>query len=137
MKRVLVLATALGLVLAACSEKDKQALSSPCGPAPTTLANVPAAARAFPAASGFRVTAVHQRGPSTVIDGFVDTDFDVVFTGFQAALKAAPAGFQVTHTEKDVADAEVNFSGHNTTGQVKLAEECAGRTSVTITIRPA
>jgi hypothetical protein len=43
----------------------------------------------------------------------------------------------VTKSEHEEDDAEVNFAGHGSTGRVKLEVECAGRTGVTLTIRPA
>jgi hypothetical protein len=50
-----------------------------------------------------------------------------------ATLSAAGCGGGGEHEEDD---AEVNFEGHSTTGQVKLEVECTDRTSVGLTIRP-
>ncbi len=50
--------------------------------------------------------------------------------------KFGSGGFKVDKSERDPHDAEVNFSGDKVTGQVRLSEECQGRTSVTVTIRP-
>ena len=50
--------------------------------------------------------------------------------------KFSAGGYSVTKSERDPHDAEVNFSSATNTGQVALAEECQGRRSVRVTIRP-
>ena len=50
--------------------------------------------------------------------------------------KFGEGGYTVDKSERDPHDAEVNFSSSTNTGQVRLAEECQGRTSVVVTIRP-
>ena len=54
----------------------------------------------------------------------------------QAAFGTA-GGYTLTKSEQDPRDAELDWSGHNTTGEVKMDWPCKGRTELTITIRPA
>ena len=130
----------LCLVLTGCDlfgEKDKENLKKACGPAPAALASTPTLPGAFPNAKGLVYTGVKKDGPSTVATGYVaGTTIGDAHTLFSTTLKSA-AGYQVTHEEQDVADAEVNFAGHAQSGQVKMVQGCKDRTTVTVTIRPA
>ena len=47
------------------------------------------------------------------------------------------AGYTLTKSEQDPRDAELDWSGGNTTGEVKMDWPCKGRTELTITIRPS
>lgn len=136
---VLVLAPVC-LVLTGCGlfgEKDKENLRKACGPAPAALASAPTLPGSFPTATGFTYTGVRKDGPTTVASGYVaGTTIGEAHTLFATTLKQA-AGYQVTHEEQDVADAEVNFAGHAQSGQVKMVQGCKDRTTVTVTIRPA
>ena len=72
--------------------------------------------------------------PDGAWHGFVESDLTDAYNAWKAALAKAP--YSVTKSEKDPHDAEVNFSSAQNTGQARLGEECQGRRSVTITIRP-
>ncbi|HEY6962181.1 MAG TPA: hypothetical protein VI408_09865 [Gaiellaceae bacterium] len=139
MTRITIALTALALVTAACapfSEKDKENLKKACAGAPATLHQRPAELKSFPDAQGIFYVAVQKKGPATVATGFVNKTIGPAHRSYSQALKNA-AGYSVTKEEQDVADAEVNFAGHGTSGQVKMVQECKSRTNVTITIRPS
>jgi len=137
-----VVVLALGLLLGACSKKSETETETEpaggtgsCGAAPTALANIPSDIQAFPGPSDLTITDVEVAGPSTIVSGSIDGGLDEVFDSYKTAFDQA--GYTVTSSEKEEDDAEVNFSGNSTTGQVKLSVPCEGRTDVSITIRPA
>jgi hypothetical protein len=90
----------------------------------------------FPTPSGVTYTGTRADGPSTVVQGFTGADISGAFDAYRGAFKGA-SGYQVTKDEHEEVDAEVNFAGPGTTGQVKLVQACKDRTSITITARPA
>ena len=53
---------------------------------------------------------------------------------YTSEKRAGPAKIVSEHEE---VDAEVNFAGGGSTGQVKLVQGCKDRTTITITARPA
>jgi hypothetical protein len=142
-KRVLALAVVAVIALAACgrgSGNDRaggggEPEQSPCPPAPAALATLPELPEKFPVPPGLTFTSEEEAGPSTIIEGYWDSDLDEVYREYKEAFP--PAGYDVTFSEQEENDAEVNFAGGDTTGQVKLDRECEGRTHVKITIRPA
>ena len=137
MRRLLVPLLMVSVVLVACdTDKAQEEAKSKaaCTSTPTPLASIPTTA-GFPAASGVTLTSVGADGPSTKISGYSSSSVTDLYTSYSGLL--SQGGFSVTKKENDVVDAEVNFAGNHTTGQVKLANECAGRTSVDITIRPS
>jgi hypothetical protein len=89
----------------------------------------------FPKPDGVTYTAEREAGPSTVVEGYYDGEIDDAFESYKDAFEDAD-GFDVTRDEQEEFDAEVNFEGGGTDGQVKLVQECEGRTSVTVTARP-
>ncbi|MEA2487049.1 MAG: hypothetical protein QOF16_703, partial [Actinomycetota bacterium] len=89
----------------------------------------------FPKPDAVTYTSGSKAGPSTILYGYYALDLTEAHTGWADALKGA--GYTITHEEQDPADAEVNFSGDQITGQVRLQESCEGRSLVTVTIRPA
>jgi hypothetical protein len=137
-KRALIVAVVAALALTACHDKgeeDEGPLPS-CGAAPTALSAAPSLPAGFPTLGQLTFTGSSAAGPSTIVTGFWTGDLDSAYNGFKAAFPTA--GYQVTHTEMDAHDAEVNFSGGDTSGdQVKLTESCQGRVDVSITLRPA
>jgi hypothetical protein len=140
MWRKMVLATVLvGLVLAACSEKEEEAEKeglrgqSACLATPSPIAD-PKLPTPFPEIGDVTWTASQEAGPSRVINGYTGDALSDLFNEMKE--KFGEGGFTVEKSERDPHDAEVNFASASSTGQVRLAEECQGRTSVTITIRP-
>ena len=139
-----VLATLLTLLVAvlvgACGgggdggEKDEGLRGAePCAPPPAPVAD-PAFPTPFPEIDDVTWTASNAAGPSRVVNGYTSDVLDDLYKEMKE--KFASGGYSVTKSEKDPHDAEVNFSSAQNTGQVRLGEECQGRRSVTITIRP-
>ena len=147
--RKLAAVLAMGVVLVAgCSKKDDVAAppattgtstepSAGAGcPSPSAvLAELPTLPSGFPTPGELALTGVTTAGPSLIVEGFWNGDITAAFEAWKSAFTTA--GFDVTFTDKEEADAEVNFTGGGSSGQVKLETVCAGRTSVKITIRPA
>jgi hypothetical protein len=134
---VALLLAVVFLVAAACEpfgDEDKENLKKACGPVPATVQR-PAALKTFPDAAGVRYTGHQQKGPATVVSGFMNTTIGPAHQAYSAAVENA-SGYAVTKEEQDAADSEVNFEGHSTSGQVKMVQICKGRTTVAITIRP-
>jgi hypothetical protein len=125
------------VALAACgtSENGSEPEGSACPVAPTPLAAQPTLPENFPIPPELTLTSEKEAGPSTIIEGYWESDLPEVYTAYKDAFE--PAGYDVTFNEQEEKDAEVNFAGGDTTGQVKLEVECEGRTHIRITIRPA
>ena len=139
-KRVLALWVVAVIALAACGRDSERAgggepEESPCPTAPAALDSLPELPERFPVPAGLTFTTEEQAGPSTIVEGYWESDLDEVYREYKEAFP--PAGYDVTFSEEEENDAEVNFAGGDTTGQVKLERECEGRTHVKITIRPA
>jgi hypothetical protein len=132
---ILVVAAAVFAVAGCGGESDKSAEAADCGETPAAMSASPQLPAQFPTPSSVTYTGQEKDGPTTKVSGFHSGDLDAAYADFQGALDGKN-GYSVTDKEKDEHDAEVNFSGHGTTGQVKL-EECSDRTNVTITARPA
>ena len=105
-----------------------------CGSAPAAMAGNPTLPAKFPTPDSVTYTGEKKTGPSSVVSGFRDGDLGDAFDAYKSAFDSA--GYQVTHDEKEEDDAEVNFAGGNSTGQVKMIQSCKDRTSLAITIRP-
>jgi hypothetical protein len=141
MKRVVALCLLAGLVTAACSKSEKESEAegegsqAPCAAASAAVATPPALPAGFPTPTDVTYTATEVAGPSTIVEGYWNGGLEDAFEGYKDAFEQA--GYDVTGDEKEEDDAEVNFSGGSSTGQVKLVSSCEGRTSVRITIRPA
>jgi hypothetical protein len=131
---VLVLAVAT-----ACGDKkeegEKEAAAKACGPAPAAATAKPKLPPKFPTPSEVTYTGEKAAGPSSIVSGYWRGDVDEAFDGYKSAFDGA--GYDVTKDEHEEVDAEVNFSGGSSTGQVKLLQTCKDRTTVTITIRPS
>jgi hypothetical protein len=126
----------LTAVLAGCggTEKDKQAAGKPCAQAPAALATAPSLPKGFPTPTGVVYTGQAAKGPTTIVTGHMDSEIDPAYSAWKGAFVAP---WSVTKSEHENVDAEVNFAGSGTTGQVKLLQVCKDRTNVTITVRPA
>ena len=147
MRRLLIVLLPIVLVFVACgkdsksesaSEKEKDSEEAKAGetcPAmPAALTGDTGLPSQFPTVDNLRYTATRKAGPSAIVTGFVESDLGDAYTEWKAALDKAP--YSVTKSEKDPHDAEVNFSGQQTTGQIRLGELCKSRTSVQVTARP-
>jgi hypothetical protein len=135
--RVLLVLLVATVALAGCGkdEKDAAAGKAACPAAPAALTGPSGLPSGFPVPNGVVLAETKAAGPSTIVTGFAEKSLTDVFNGYKQALSSAP--YSVTKSEHDAHDAEVAFAGSGTTGQVKLGEACAGRTSITITARPA
>jgi hypothetical protein len=135
----LTLLTALSLVVAGCGKDDEEegeeaGADETCTAAPPALTGATNLAANFPIPDDVVITSTAAAGPSTVAKGYAEADLKDVYESFKDELDHDP--YSVTKSEKDAHDAEVNFAGEGTSGQVRLGEECKGRTSVQITSRP-
>ena len=134
---ILVVAVA-AFAVAGCgggdSDKDKEAAD--CGETPAAMTAAPQLPAQFPTPSGVTYTSQEKDGPTTKVSGHHDGDLDEAYDEYESALDGK-GGYSVTDKEKEKDDAEVNFSGHGTTGQVALKECDEDRTNVAITVRPA
>ena len=132
----LVLVCAAALAAAGCGGgESEEAAADACGTAPAAMSGAPTLPEAFPSPSDVVYTGASKDGPTTKVEGYWKGDLDAAFEGYKSALEGA-AGYAVTKSEHEEDDAEVNFEGHATSGQVKLGVDCADRTSVGLTIRP-
>lgn len=134
--RRLLLVCAFALALAGCGgEKEAENAGRACGAAPAAMSGAPTLLpNAFPTPGGVVYVSEKKDGPTAIVTGFKPGDLDTAFEAYKDSLSTG--GFTVTKDEKEEADAEVNFSGSSTTGQVKLEQECSDRTTVKITARP-
>ena len=91
----------------------------------------------FPTPDGVAYTSAEKAGPSTILEGrWEAVTLQEAFDGYKAAF--VEAGYQVTDEEQEATDAEVNFAGGSSSGQVRLnSGECSNAVGVGITIRPA
>jgi hypothetical protein len=125
--------------LAACGgDKDKGetgAAGQPCSTAPAALTSDPKLGPGFPSPSDVTYTEDKRAGPSHIVEGYWDGDIQAAYDGYKSSFDGSD--YSITKDEKENVDAEVNFSGHGLSGQVKLLQLCKDRTDVTITTRPS
>lgn len=138
-KRIIVTTLVLVLVLTACSDSKEESETeglrgqAACVQTPAPIAD-PTFPTPFPDIDDVTWTATNQAGPTLVVQGYTGDALSDLFREMKE--KFSEGGFVVEKSERDPHDAEVNFADSKSSGQVRLAEECQGRTSVTITIRP-
>jgi len=135
-RTVVAVVALLALALAACGEKDKgEGLKGEQAcvqtPAPIADPNFPAG---FPAITDVIWTASQTAGPTLLVSGYTGDALEDLFKEMKE--KFATGGYAVAKSEKDPHDAEVNFTSSGYDGQVSLAEECQGRRSVVVRVRP-
>jgi hypothetical protein len=132
---VCVVLLAVGLV--ACGDKKEEGEGlkgeSPCVQTPAPIAD-PKFPAGFPEVNDVIWTASNQAGPSLIVQGYTGDALDDLFREMKE--KFGEGGYSVAKEERDPHDAEVNFTSEKYDGQVRLAEECQGRRSVVITVRP-
>ena len=137
MSRIGVLSVFVVLLAAACGSEKKSAegkAERDCGTAPAAMAGQPALPAKFPTPDLVTYTGEKKTGPSTIVAGYREGELAEAFDDYKSAFSSA--GYDVTKDEKEEDDAEVNFSGGSSTGQVKMIQSCKDRTSLSITIRP-
>ncbi|GAC1419149.1 MAG: hypothetical protein NVSMB57_13590 [Actinomycetota bacterium] len=140
MRRATVLLVLVTLSMAACSkaenEKDKgeaSASTKACGPAPAAIAN-PKLPAGFPSLPNVTWSSTKTAAATTIATGYAAATLDATFTSMKATM--ARGDYKLGKSEKDAHDAEVGFTSAKNDCQIRLGEECEGRTSVTLTIRP-
>jgi len=134
--RFLLASIFVALLAAGCGdEKEKEAAGKACGPAPAAMTQTPALPSGFPQVDGVTYTSSKEQGPSEIVNGYREGDVGDAYDEYTSAISGA-SGYSVTKSEHEEVDAEVNFAGGGRTGQVKLLQTCADRTSITITARP-
>src|SRR5947207_1707963 len=122
MRRILAVALAMTALLAACSEgdKDKEEEGAPTAtcesPPPSQGSVVTKLPDNFPTPDGVTYTGTESAGPSTIVDAYFDDDLGAAFDAYTSSLH--DAGYTVTKSEQDPRDAEVDWSGGHTTGEV-------------------
>lgn len=124
----------MALLAAACGGDEGGSTLPPCPTPPATLGGETNLPSRFPLPDGVVITQTRAAGPTTVVNGYSDDGIPELFETWREALDEPP--YSVLKSEREAHDAEVNFAGEDTTGQVRLGEECKGRTSVQITARP-
>lgn len=97
-------------------------------------ADLPELPESFPVPGEAVLTNASEAGPSQILEGYFQAEIEEAFPEYEEALEEA--GYEITKDEQEENDAEVFFSGDNTTGQVNMFAECKGRTKLRITIRP-
>jgi hypothetical protein len=125
------------LLATACGSEKKSEegkAEKECGPALPTMTGNPTLPPKFPTPASVTYTGESKAGPSSIVKGYREGELADAFDGYKSAFDSA--GYSVTHDEKEEDDAEVNFEGGKSTGQVKMIQLCKDRTSLAITIRP-
>ena len=115
-------------------DKDKEAASRDCAPAPAAMSGQPALPTGFPQPAEVTYTGQVAKGPTSVVKGYFAGDIDAAYNTYKDSFKDP---FEVEDSEHEAVDAEIEFKGTGKEGQVKLLQRCKDRTSVTLTIRPA
>jgi hypothetical protein len=138
-----VLVALLAVALAGCGgksaeEKAKEAAAEASKPVCNmtqvlTTTKLPAG---FPKPSAVTYHQQKTEGPSLTVDATYAGNLDDAYTSYEQAVSAA--NYTVTHKEKEEDDAEINYSGGGTTGQIALRDVCNSDSKlvVHITNRP-
>src|SRR4051794_40171424 len=140
MRRALVVAVvALSMMaLGACGDEkeNKDALgASACSAAATAgTATGVTLPQNFPQVSKVTFTSSTTAGPTTITNGSAEAKLGDLFKEYKAQLAKPP--FNVTKSEKEEDDAEVNFESAEATGQVKLRTCDRNKTAIQVTARP-
>jgi hypothetical protein len=135
--RIGVLSVFVVLLAAACGSEKKSEegkAEKECGSAPAAMAGQPTLPAKFPTPDMVAYTGQKKTGPSTIVSGYRESELGEAFDDYKSAFSSA--GYDVIKDEKEEDDAEVNFAGGRSTGQVKMIQSCRDRTNLSITIRP-
>ncbi len=100
------------------------------------LSRAPKLPAGFPKPHEVTYTSAKQAGPSLIVQGYFAADLDEALAEYKDAVRSAH--YTDLKTEHDAHDAEINYKGGGTTGQIALRETCteARTTLVQITSRP-
>ena len=116
-------------------ETESGAPTNACPSPPAALSSTPKLPARFPSPSLVVYTKTSKAGPSTIINAYFKDDLPGAYDAYKSAFRQA--GFTLTKAEHDPRDAELDWSGGRTTGEVKMDWPCLGQTGIDITIRPA
>ena len=116
-----------GTELAACEDE---------APAEVDISGEAGVPTDFPFPDGMVVTGVEEAGPSTIVEGYFDGGLEDAYDAWNSSIEDGGYEVEGGEIEAEFHESEVEFKGGDTEGQVKLEEECEGRTDVRITIRP-
>jgi hypothetical protein len=131
-----MLGTVVLLLATACElEPDKRRAKKACGTAPATMTTKPKLPATFPVPAGVTYTSEKDAGPSTIVTAYRDGKVMDAWDAFKQSLSTN--GYAVTKSDHEGVEGDVAYAGGQTTGSVKLVQECRDRTKVTITVRPA
>jgi hypothetical protein len=125
------------LLATACGSEKKSEegkAEKECGPALPAMTGNPTHPPKLPTPASGTHKGASKAGPSSIVKGYREGELADAFDSYKSAFDSA--GYSVTHDEKEEDDAEVNFEGGKSTGQVKMIQLCKERTSLAITIRP-
>jgi hypothetical protein len=136
-------ALALGLFAAGCGDDDKSSEGGESEGAKTAckadaLSGDSGLPAAFPIPGELTLTETSKDGPSTIVDGYWASGLDEAYEEYKPQVEAA--GYTVTFTEKEEADAEIAYTGDGKSGIIALRADCSEgdeTTRVHITNRPA
>lgn len=131
---LILLMLVVGLAAGCGGDESDGEAQGACGEAPAEIAQQPTLPDGFPTPDGVIYTAERDAGPSHIVEAYRDGGLEDAFDAYKEAFESA--GYDVTKDEREEDDAEVNFAGGGSTGQVKLEQHCESRTSIEITIRP-
>jgi hypothetical protein len=131
---VFVLLLAAGCGSSTKKKSEDGGAEKDCGPAAPAMTGQPTLPPKFPTPDNVTYTGETKTGPSSVVKGYRNGELGDAFDEYKSSFGSA--GYTVTHDEKEEDDAEVNFAGGKSTGQVKMVQVCKDRTSLSITIRP-
>jgi hypothetical protein len=136
--RIVGVLTVFAVFLAAGCGSEKKSeegkAEKECSAAPPAMTGTPTLPPKFPTPASVTYTGQSKAGPSSIVKGYREGELADAFDSYKSAFSSA--GYNVTHDEKEADDAEVNFAGGKSTGQVKMIQACKDRTSLAITIRP-
>jgi hypothetical protein len=136
-------ALSIGLFAAGCGDDESEsdggeseggAKTACVADATTDETGLPAA---FPIPGELTVTEVRKDGPTNVVDGYWSSGLDEAYSEYKEQVEAA--GYTVTFTEKEEADAEIAYKAEDRSGIIALRADCSEdeTTRVHITNRPA
>jgi hypothetical protein len=131
---VFVLLLAAGCGSGTKKKSEEGGAEKECGPAAPAMTGQPTLPPKFPTPANVTYTGETKTGPSSVVKGYRNGELGDAFDEYKSSFGSAR--YTVTHDEKEEDDAEVNFAGGKSTGQVKMVQVCKDRTSLSITIRP-
>lgn len=138
-----VLVALLAVALAGCGGKsDEEKAKEQAAKASAPVCDMTQVLTTTKLPTGFpkpEAVTYHQQkteGPSLTVDATYAGNLDDAYSSYMDAVSVA--NYTVTHKEKEANDAEINYEGGGTTGQIALRDVCGqdDKLVVEITNRP-